>query len=66
MQRFVTMYHPDAGTMECPEKAVRVHLRNGWIVVSGAVPVKIDAPDGGVLTTATVFPPEDFDDEADD
>lgn len=59
----VTMFHPEAGTMQCSPSAVRIHRRSGWEVVDGPEAVTLPAADGGSLTTGTVFPPESFDDD---
>lgn len=62
----VTMFHPEVGTLRCAATAVRVHERSGWMVADDIVAVTVPAAGGGVLTTATVFPPEVFDDAVDD
>jgi len=61
----VKMHHPGVGDMECSPSAVKVHQRNGWYVVDGVQSVHVAAADGSQLTTASVFPPETFDDEPD-
>lgn len=65
MPERITMFHPEAGTIECSPTAARVHERKGWRRAEGARSVSVQAADGSQLATGTVFPPENVATEQD-